>query len=435
MGYRGSALKATKNELNKLLTKVERDEYSGREWVPVEGSSLSLRIRGKEVAGYLYKRVKRAGESRSKPVKRKICGAEELRSIGLRGAMDRADRELVAIRSGQEEQKVSPPKVTLRELAEEKLAQGRRGEAYSERYQRDVRSVLSTVLADLAEKPAVEITRVDVERVAIDYVKENRKRGASKDGGSRVNTSMRILDAVWNFGRQRYGEASGFGESPVKVMGEKQLWHQENARSRVLQKEETGPWLRALFEVGNAQQSLQGINGRDSLLLFLFTGLRREALLKTTREQIDLGVGMIEAPGKTDTIVPMTHQVRQIVDWRLRMLDTMAPGSPWLFPGRGPETYYKDPKKLRQSVNERAGIKDLTTHDLRRTFKTIGAEIGVDPTLLDRLTGHVIQGVNNHYIQQRVDTQRQQAQRIVDQILADAGFDVQAHLDEMFGPK
>jgi hypothetical protein len=35
---------------------------------------------------------------------------------------------------------------------------------------------------------------------------------------------------------------------------------------------------------------------------------------------------------------------------------------------------------------------------LRRYFKSVGTELGIDPTIMDLLVGHAIKGVNKSYI-------------------------------------
>jgi hypothetical protein len=56
-------------------------------------------------------------------------------------------------------------------------------------------------------------------------------------------------------------------------------------------------------------------------------------------------------------------------------------------------------------------------HDLRRLFKSVGAEIGVDPVILNLLVGHTVKGVDKHYLAKlRISVLRAAAQRIADEI-------------------
>jgi integrase len=59
----------------------------------------------------------------------------------------------------------------------------------------------------------------------------------------------------------------------------------------------------------------------------------------------------------------------------------------------------------------------VTPHDLRRYFKTVGTELGIDPTILNLLVGHSLRGVNKHYIANlRLSVLHAATQRISDEI-------------------
>jgi integrase len=40
----------------------------------------------------------------------------------------------------------------------------------------------------------------------------------------------------------------------------------------------------------------------------------------------------------------------------------------------------------------------VTPHDLRRLFNSVGAELGIDPTIMNLLMGHTVKGVDKHYL-------------------------------------
>jgi hypothetical protein len=59
----------------------------------------------------------------------------------------------------------------------------------------------------------------------------------------------------------------------------------------------------------------------------------------------------------------------------------------------------------------------VTPHDLRRLFKSVGAELGIDPIILNLLVGHTVKGVDKHYLAKlRINVLRAAAQRIADEI-------------------
>jgi integrase len=67
-----------------------------------------------------------------------------------------------------------------------------------------------------------------------------------------------------------------------------------------------------------------------------------------------------------------------------------ANGSPYLFPARGkPRTPFNGWGKSKAALDELSGVTDWTLHDLRRTFATRLAEMGVAPHVIERLLNHV----------------------------------------------
>ena len=65
-------------------------------------------------------------------------------------------------------------------------------------------------------------------------------------------------------------------------------------------------------------------------------------------------------------------------------------GSPRLFPARGnAETPYNGWSKGKVALDKRANIAPWTLHDLRRTFATDLARMGVAPHIVERLINHI----------------------------------------------
>ncbi|MGC4077705.1 MAG: tyrosine-type recombinase/integrase [Rubrivivax sp.] len=70
-------------------------------------------------------------------------------------------------------------------------------------------------------------------------------------------------------------------------------------------------------------------------------------------------------------------------------------GQAWVFPAASPKSekgHYSDPSVARDTVRERAGVKVLRGHDLRRTFGRVCEELGFTPAQTQRLLGHATAG-------------------------------------------
>jgi hypothetical protein len=70
----------------------------------------------------------------------------------------------------------------------------------------------------------------------------------------------------------------------------------------------------------------------------------------------------------------------------------------------------------------------VINHDLRRTYKSIGAELEISPILIDELLSHAREGVDAHYIHPSMTKLREASQRIADYMIKKLCFDLAARL-------
>jgi integrase len=149
---------------------------------------------------------------------------------------------------------------------------------------------------------------------------------------------------------------------------------------------------------------LEGIEGRKKLIeglkaidtktaracMFIaYTGLRRREGTQLKRTDM-LTENVLEFKSKTRSLrVPLSKQA-------LALLDLESEG-PMLR-----VTEFQLRKPLIRIFGERKTSRGkkacITPHDLRRYFKSVGTELGIDPTIMDLLVGHAIKGVNKSYI-------------------------------------
>ncbi len=101
----------------------------------------------------------------------------------------------------------------------------------------------------------------------------------------------------------------------------------------------------------------------------------------------------------------------------------------YLFPGVGGRERYRDTKSVREIIKSQTNIA-VTNHDLRRTFKSLGTELGINQVLIDELLTHAREGVDAHYIHPSMTRLREASQKIADHILVQANTDVPKVLSE-----
>lgn len=139
-----------------------------------------------------------------------------------------------------------------------------------------------------------------------------------------------------------------------------------------------------------------------------FTGLRRGAAAGLTQVHL-IGGGILEFKSKKRTVrIPLSRQAMELIDT-----------------GSTERLLHVGDKELRKPLIRIFGVREtsrgkrarVTPHDLRRYFKSVGTELGIDPTIMNLLVGHTVKGIDKHYIAKlRLSVLRRAAQRIADEI-------------------
>ncbi len=81
-------------------------------------------------------------------------------------------------------------------------------------------------------------------------------------------------------------------------------------------------------------------------------------------------------------------------------------GSPWVFPGQGRTGHLVEPKGAWQLVLQRAGLKDLRIHDLRRTLGSWQALSGASMLIIGKSLGHTSEASTRVYARLQMDPVR-----------------------------
>ena len=145
----------------------------------------------------------------------------------------------------------------------------------------------------------------------------------------------------------------------------------------------------------------------EDLALFrleLNTGIRREDIVNIDLGKTDLIKGEIvfwEAKKKRWHTVPITSGVIQDLT---RYINTLPPGQKQLFKISGRTAYNRLQKYIKK-----AGIKkQLSFHDLRRTFIKTAKKKGLDPKAVSQITGDTLHTIQEHYENLDMDELREE---------------------------
>ncbi|MBK9572931.1 MAG: tyrosine-type recombinase/integrase [Rhodoferax sp.] len=143
------------------------------------------------------------------------------------------------------------------------------------------------------------------------------------------------------------------------------------------------------------------------MLLDLLWGLRGDECRSVKwRDQIS------EAEAERDRWIDMKERVVRINDAKNRSdhefpigpcayellklrRESQLEGEVWVFPAMSPNSlkgYYSDPTVAMQTVRDKAGIKVVRGHDLRRTFGAACEKLGLTDRQIKRMLGHGVAG-------------------------------------------
>jgi integrase len=207
-------------------------------------------------------------------------------------------------------------------------------------------------------------------------------------GRTTANRALQLLRRMYNWARW---------PNPVKPKGI--AWFNEVERERFVQPDE----LPKLFAALDAEETNPMV--RDFVYLCLFTGARRSNVASMRADEINIAASTWIIPAgksknKKPMNVPLSVPALKIIKPR------MNHPSGFIFPGDGRTGHLVEMKWTWQAVLERAGLKDLHLHDLRRTFGSFQAAAGASLSVIGASLGHQDHATTRIYARLNLDPVR-----------------------------
>ena len=197
-----------------------------------------------------------------------------------------------------------------------------------------------------------------------------------KDGVSKVTTNreIQLLKKMFNVAI----EESYLEENPAKKI--KLYSELDTVRDRVLEEEEEQP--RLFSELAE--------HVRPLVFVALHTGMRKGELLKLKWQNVNLEKRQIKVE-KTKSKKVRFIPINSVLFDEFSKLKLKKGQEQRVFPFKYTQTAWENARR-------RAGLDDLTFHDLRRTFGTRLLEAGVDIVTISKLYGHSSVLVTQRYL-------------------------------------
>jgi integrase len=281
-----------------------------------------------------------------------------------------------------------------------------------DRYERHLDSYLS----ELQDRPWTAITR----QMVLDH---HRKIG-HKNGQRTANNVMRTLRSLLSFCRATYRDPATSEllttENPVRALSDTRAWFKESGREDHLKPSEIKAWWQTVGEEADETQ-------RDYLYALLLTGLRSMELATLKWKDVNLKDRVLtfsDTKNGTTHRLPICYRLHATLEHRAKGTNPFE----FVFPatGKTPSTagHVKWFHRLLARVAKKAKVEMQTRHGLRRTFASIGEQIGIGTFTLKRLMNHhsgTSADITMQYAQLSVEALREPAEKIAQFILKCAG--------------
>ncbi len=172
----------------------------------------------------------------------------------------------------------------------------------------------------------------------------------------------------------------------------------EISRERFLQGDELPRFFKALEEEDNRMLA-------DFFMLGILTGARRGNLLSMIWQDISFDQAIWRIPetkNGSSHLVPLSPEAIAILGERLKEKQNN-----WVFPSSTSKSgHLEEPKSAWKRVLQRADLKDLRLHDLRRTLGSWQAATGANSYVIGKSLGHKTQQATAIYARLNIDPVR-----------------------------
>jgi integrase len=147
-----------------------------------------------------------------------------------------------------------------------------------------------------------------------------------------------------------------------------------------------------------------------AICALLMTGLRREEVLKSRKENLDIDKGRLYLP-HTKSGRSRTVELNDAAIAVFKGLPNIAT-SPWLFPGKDTDKPLNNPTKAWHRILKAANVEQCRIHDCRHSFASMLVNEGASLYLVQQLLGHASSATTERYAHLSANTLRNTSQLV-----------------------
>ena len=195
--------------------------------------------------------------------------------------------------------------------------------------------------------------------------------------------------------------------SPPVAKGMARTKTKERARTRILTDDE----IRAIWKAAD-----EGRGPFSAMIkLLLLTAARRNEVAQMRWDEIH-GANWTLPAARNKTKLDLERPLSKTAEDILTKLPAIK-GSDYVFTTDG-ETPISGFSKFKRSFDKACGVTEWTTHDLRRTARSLMSRAGVNSDHAERCLGHVIAGVRGVYDRHEYHEEKRQAYEALASLIA-----------------
>jgi integrase len=256
----------------------------------------------------------------------------------------------------------------------------------------DYKQKIKQGFSDWLDKPINKITREMVS------ARRNQLTGGR-------DNKMRVLRLLMKYAVVKI---RALDENPVDVLKDGSLWSKPKRKKRMIPSDNLRGWYESVTHLQNEQAKVY-------LLLLLHTGLRDQDVRYLEWKDVDLKNDCFIARD-TKNHSDFTAYIAPQIKPYLRGLQALNSNNQYVFPGNSKDGVMNIPRKPIAHVCKEAGL-TFSSHDLKRTFLTIGEAAMIPLSLLKALANHKADNdVTEGYINPESKTLKSATFKIADYI-------------------
>ncbi len=325
-----------------------------------------------------------------RPVRVTLGKYSEMSIENARNEAQRVIAEMIDGKNRNEEKKKIRAEITFGETFE--IFMEKYSKIYKKSWQYDEREV-NRFLKHWFKRKISDISKQEIQLLHEKIRKE-----------SGLYQANRLLERI----KVIYNKAIEWGwEGTNPTQGIKKF--KEKSRDRFLHPDE----LPRFFESLDMEEN-EAI--REYVYISLFTGVRKSNVLAMCWEDVHLDRREWLIPETKNGDSLRVHLIETVIDILKRRAEKYGQKK-WVFEGSGTTGHLVEPKSGWKRILERAGIKDLRIHDLRRTLGSWQAITGANSFMIGQSLGHKSSQSTAVYARLNIDPVRDSVEKATQAIL------------------